>query len=63
MSEKEKIFSLSIVGIKEEETNRIKLDFEAKGNKVNIIEAIIMLLRDKEANDLQEIFIEVKEYI
>ena len=63
MTEKEDMFSLSIVGIKDEETNIIKLDFEAKGNKVNIIEAIIMLLRDKEANELQEIFTEVKEYV
>ena len=63
MTEKEEMFTLSIVGTREKETNKIELNFLAIGNKVNIIEAIIMLLRDKEANELQEIFTEVKEYV
>ena len=63
MTEKKEMFTLSITGTKDEETNKIKLNFLAIGNKVDIIEAIIMLLRHKEANDLQEIFTEVKEYV
>ena len=63
MGAKKEMFTLSIPGTKDEETNKIKLNFLAIGNKVDIIEAIIMLLRDKEANELQVIFTEVNEYI
>lgn len=54
---------LSITFVKNNSTKKIDCSQYCNGNKLDLVEVLIMLLRDKKELEIQQIFEAVKEYI
>jgi len=62
--EKKEIKAILCVSlIKDLNTNIMSVSLVVNGNKIDIVDGITMLLRDEVENDLQSIFIGVKDSI
>ena len=63
VKENEEKSILSFVIIKEKDTPKIKCSFLMDGNKVTITETLLLMMKDKEYSDLQEVLEIVKEFV
>lgn len=58
----QEVSKISIEITKDLDTLEVEVDFKIRGNKIDIIEAFMKVLKDKKENSLQHILNAVKEF-
>jgi len=56
------ISSLNVIITRDTETLLSELEYELKGNKIDIIQAFMEVLKDSKANELQSVLEALKEF-